>query len=201
MQPTRLDNDNFFSNTATVVVYLEGVRRIANDISLAAANAKAVAARAGARAAGFMPITNFIDEMGRETRHLVDKVNRDAQLVVRKMLAEQNLHDGIQRMQRGVDALSKPSPYLDGVLSSMRDEYQLARDSASRDVANLCEQLDEISDHARAAHMISTRSRVEATIAGEHRTTLESIADTVENAAERIHDTVMKCRTLLREIH
>ena len=49
--------------------------------------------------------------------------------------------------------------------------------------------------------MMSTRSRVEATIAGDYQESLESVADTVDHAAQHIRDVVMKCQSLLREIN
>lgn len=195
-----VERDDFFSNTAAVVGHLEGVRQIANEITLAAANAKAVAARAGNRAAGFVPITNFIDEMGRETRHMVDQVNQDAQSVVREMLAEQRLYDGLQRMREGMAATENPSAYLHSRVAEMQTEYDLTREQTERELQRLADLLVTINDHARAARMMSTRSRVEATIAGEYRISLESVADTVDGAAEQIREVVMQCRALLRGV-
>ncbi len=195
------EQQDFFARTATVVGHLEGVRQIANGISLAAANAKAVAARAGNQAAGFVPITNFIDEMGGETRHLVGRVNRDAQRMVREVLAEKRLGDSLERMRRGIERLDARSPYLDEIARQLTAEHAAARESTTRHLTNLCELLQTISDHARAARMMSTRSRVEATIAGDYQESLESVADTVDHAAQHIRDVVMKCQSLLREIN
>ncbi|MGE0483940.1 MAG: chemotaxis protein [Gammaproteobacteria bacterium] len=192
---------DLFASTATVVAHLEGVRQIANEISLAAANAKAVAARAGNRASGFVPITNFIDEMGRETRRLVDRVNQDAQRMVRSMLAEQRLGDALDRLRKGMDRLEQGSSYLDGVARDLAQEHQVASEATRRHLDSLCDLLVTITDHARAARMMSTRSRVEATIAGDYQVSLESVADTVDNAAEHIRDVVMRCRALLRSMY
>ncbi|MEQ8659651.1 MAG: hypothetical protein RLW62_02420 [Gammaproteobacteria bacterium] len=201
VSPHMASEQDFFARTATVVGHLEGVRQIANGITLAAANAKAVAARAGSQAAGFVPITNFIDEMGRETRQLVGRVNQDAQRMVREVLAEKRLADSLARMRRGIARLEAPSPYLDEVARRLAAEHDVARESTARHLANLGEMLQTINDHARAARMMSTRSRVEATIAGDYQASLESVADTVDHAAESIRDVVMKCRVLLRDIH
>lgn len=192
---------DFFARTATVVGQLEGVRQIANRITLAAANAKAVAARAGSRAAGFLPITDFIDEMGRETRQLVARVNQDAQRMVRDVLAEKRLADSLARMQRGITRLETRSAHLDCVARELVADHARARETTARQLAGLGELLQTINDHARAARMMSTRARVEATIAGDYQASLESVADTVDEAAERIREVVMKCRALLRDIN
>ncbi|MEQ8233440.1 MAG: hypothetical protein RLW61_19740 [Gammaproteobacteria bacterium] len=192
---------DFFARTATVVGQLEGVRQIANRITLAAANAKAVAARAGSRAAGFLPITDFIDEMGRETRQLVARVNQDAQRMVRDVLAEKRLADSLARMQRGITRLETRSAHLDSVARELVADHARARETTARQLAGLGELLQTINDHARAARMMSTRARVEATIAGDYQASLESVADTVDEAAERIREVVMKCRALLRDIN
>lgn len=202
MPATRFsERTDFFSSTATVIAQLESVRRIANEITLAAANAKAVAARAGNNAAGFVPITNFIDEMGRETRRLVDAVNRDAQAVVRGMLDEQRLLDGLARLRGGLDQLEHPSQHLDEVLEKMERDYTEVRETNEREVSRLCDQLLTINGYARAARIMSTRSRVEATIAGDYRVSLESVANTVDGAAEQIREAVMTSRGLLRIVN
>lgn len=191
---------DLFALTAAVVARLEGVRRIANDISLAAANAKAVAARAGNHAAGFVPITDFVDEMGRETRKLVDRVNGDARRMVRGMLAEQRLDDAHRRLRAGMAQLREPSGYLDNVAQQLEHERTVAREATAHELLSVNDLLGLINDTARAARIVSTRSRVEATIAGEYQDSLESVADTVDNAAEHIREAVLTCRALLRGI-
>ena len=133
-----------------------------------------------------------------ETRRLVDRVNQDAQRMVRGMLAEQRLGDALDRLHKGMARLEERSAYLDGIARDLAQEHQAASESTKRHLDSLCELLVTITDHARAARMMSTRSRVEATIAGDYQTSLESVADTVDNAAEHIRDVVMKCRVLLR---
>ncbi len=197
MSQTPPHTEELFAQTARIVSYLEGVRRTANEITLSAANAKAVAARAGSKAAGFIPITNFVDEMGRETRHLVERVNRDAQLTVREALAELYLRDSLERLQRGCAGLAEPGAHLTAISRNMTTDLKAASDRTNRQLVQLREVLSQINDHARTASMMSTRARVEATVAEEYQHSLESVADTVEAAATRIREVVLRCRSML----
>ena len=49
-----------FVAVASIATELSAVMDVAKEISLAAANAKAIAFRAGEKAKGFQPITDFI---------------------------------------------------------------------------------------------------------------------------------------------
>ncbi len=194
------NHDDFFSRTATVLTELNGVRQVANDISLAASNAKAVAARVGNRAAGFVPITDSIDAMGRETAELVDRVNLDARRTVRDMVAAERFVDCVTRMERGMADIEAPSPYLSDVAHELQKQHSVARETTLENLSQLIELLSTISDHARAATMVASCSRVEATVAGNYQASLESVADTVEQAAQHVRDVVTKCAALLRGI-
>jgi hypothetical protein len=62
-----------FVAVASIAAELSAVMHVAKEISLAAANAKAIAFRAGEKAKGFQPITDFINELAKETIELVNE--------------------------------------------------------------------------------------------------------------------------------
>ncbi|MGZ8224201.1 MAG: chemotaxis protein, partial [Methylobacter sp.] len=64
-----------FIAVASITSELSAVMVVAKEISLAAANAKAIAFRAGDKAKGFQPITDFINELAKETIELVTNIN------------------------------------------------------------------------------------------------------------------------------
>nr|WP_239649681.1 hypothetical protein [Methylocucumis oryzae] len=64
-----------FVAVASITSELSAVMVVAKEISLAAANAKAIAFRAGDKAKGFQPITDFINELAKETIELVTAIN------------------------------------------------------------------------------------------------------------------------------
>ena len=53
---------------------------------------------------------------------------------------------------------------------------------------------------ARAARVIAANSRIEASQAGEYLQSLQAVAESVDNAAQIIHDKVNKCRSALSVI-
>jgi hypothetical protein len=54
---------------------------------------------------------------------------------------------------------------------------------------------------ARAARVIAANSRIEASQAGEYLQSLQAVAESVDNAAQIIHDKVHKCRSALSVIN
>lgn len=191
----------FFVSAATVAGKLTSVMRIAQEISLAAKNAKAIAERAGEKASGFKPITDFIDEMGRETIELVQSINTEALKVSRSAVIELRSRDAEQRLKLAIERMgeSKDSDHLTALLNKSDLELEKLNDEVNSRANNLQMLLEEIGGRMRAASVISTRSRVEATRAEEYQTSLEVVAETVENASEKIKNIVRDCDRILKE--
>jgi len=59
--------------------------------------------------------------------------------------------------------------------------------------------LEDIAKVTRAAKVIATSSRVEASSAGEYRKNLETVADGLQQAAVSIEEKVANCRNRLAE--
>ena len=77
-----------FIAVASITSELSAVMVVAKEISLAAANAKAIAFRAGDKAKGFQPITDFINELAKETIELVTNINIYALVLYRLTVDE-----------------------------------------------------------------------------------------------------------------
>jgi hypothetical protein len=188
-----------FIAVASITSELSAVMVIAKEISLAAANAKAIAFRAGDKAKGFQPITDFINELAKETIDKVDTINKLAILLYRvtvngyrKKAAFNKFEQVIKKSGAAVhsDSMKKP---LDDAKFLMQDcERQF-----KRDVALLLGQLEAVMHHARAARVIAANSRIEASQAGEYLQSLQTVAESVDNAAHTIHDNVQRCRMAL----
>lgn len=191
-------NGEFFVATATVVGRLVAVVQTARELSLAAKNAKAIAERAGAKASGFRPITDFIDAMGRETRELVDRINAAALAMSRDAVNEVRVSDRLTRLRGARQRLSTPHVAIDRLIGSTETEIAAERERLRNELRTLLDLLDGIGRHMRAASVISTRSRVEATHAAEYQSSLQVVADTVENASESIRRVVLDCIDRLR---
>lgn len=191
--------EQFFVNTAACVGALCRVQQTAVELSLAAKNAKAIAYRAGTKAVGFKPLTDFIDEMGRDTSRLVAEINATALRVARRAVDDVRLMEASERFDRAQVALGADSDYLRGVQAKLQHELAGNRHEISRGLGRLLELLSEISHRMRAAAVISTRARVEATQAGDYEKGLQLVADTVERSAATIRTIISRCDRQLRD--
>ncbi len=190
--------DQYFVPAATVVGKLRAVRKTAREISLAAKNAKAIAARAGTKADGFRPITDFIDELGRETRTLVESIEVTALKMSREAVQTHRAQDAYRRFCAAAALLDRPDPAIDRLIAQCAATMETHRAAMLRTTEQLLELLDSIRLQVRAARVISTRSRVEAIRAEEHGLSLNVVSETVETAADRIRDSVSDCVSCLR---
>ena len=188
-----------FVAVASIAAELSDVMDVAKEISLAAANAKAIAFRAGEKAKGFQPITDFINELAKETIGLVNAINEQAtqlyQLAVNeyKMTAASNKFEKVDRLATETayaSSLNVPRELAEQKKQECRKQFQ-------NHVERLLEQLGEVMHPARAARVIAANSRIEASQAGEYLQSLQAVAESVDNAALVIHGNVQRCRSAL----
>ena len=192
-------HQEFFVNTAACVGALCRVEQTAAELSLAAKNAKAIAYRACTRAMGFKPLTDFIDEMGRETSRLVADINATALRIARRAVDEVRLGDAGRRLRRAQGALPAGEGYVAALIATLDGEIAANRAAMDAGLARLLELLGAINQRMRAAAVISTRARVEATQAGDYERGLQLVADTVERSAATIRTIIARCDQQLRE--
>ncbi|MGZ8163096.1 MAG: chemotaxis protein [Methylobacter sp.] len=188
-----------FVAVASITSELTAVMVVAKEISLAAANAKAIAFRAGDKAKGFQPITDFINELAKETIELVTNINVSALLLYRVTVNEYRRTSAYNKFQlaakladNAVYAKSMQMPVNNAKLRMEECQRQF-----KRDVALLLGQLETVMHHARAARVIAANSRIEASQAGEYLQNLQAVAESVDKAAHTIHDNVQRCRMAL----
>ncbi|MCK9396547.1 MAG: chemotaxis protein [Methylobacter sp.] len=188
-----------FIAVASITSELSAVMVVAKEISLAAANAKAIAFRAGDKAKGFQPITDFINELAKETIELVTNINIYALVLYRltvdeyqKTVAYNKFELAAKMAEDAVYAKSMQEP-VDHARQSMQD----CQRQFKRDVSQLLGQLEAVMHHARAARVIAANSRIEASQAGEYLQSLQAVAESVDKAAHTIHDNVQRCRIAL----
>jgi len=192
-----------FVAVASIAAELSAIMQVAKEISLAAANAKAIAFRAGEKARGFQPITDFINELAKETIEKVNAINEHALLLYQLTVNEHRTTEACRKFGEAA-ALALDAPYQDSLnhpaeLAGRR--MQDCRKQFNGDVARLLEQLQEVMHPARAARVIAANSRIEASQAGEYLQSLQAVAESVDNAAQIIHDNVQRCRSALSVIN
>ena len=188
-----------FVAVASIAAELSAVMDVAKEISLAAANAKAIAFRAGEKAKGFQPITDFINELAKDTIELVKEINEHALMLYQLTVNEHRTTDTYNKFEI-VATLAHGAAYADSLnqpLSNANQRMIECKRDFKSNVAQLLEQLDEVMHPARAARVIAANSRIEASQAGEYLQSLQAVAESVDNAAQIIHDNVQKCRSAL----
>ena len=190
-------------SVTVIAAELSEVMRIAKEISIGAKNAKAIAARAGEKARGFQPITNFIDDMARHTLTMVKQIDQEALQVSRIASEEIRMNDAKRRFHAVVEKIDQTTSIssiksfkeaveaVDTKLDSLRNQFD-------RRLIFLAELLDGINSDMRAATAISSSCRVEASRAEEFREGLGVVADNLEQAVEVIKQHVKECSSRLQ---
>jgi hypothetical protein len=96
------------------------------------------------------------------------------------------------------------APYADS-LNVPKDKAQqkmlACRSEFKQHVAELLDQLESVMHPARAARVIAANSRIEASQAGDYLQSLQAVAESVDNAAQVIHDNVQRCKSALSVIN
>lgn len=192
-----------FVAVASIAAELSAVMDVAKDISLAAANAKAIAFRAGEKAKGFQPITDFINELAKETIELVNTINEHALLLYQLTVNEHRMSNTYEKFEL-VASKAKGVAYahsLEQPLAIVHQNMVMSKRDFQTNVTQLLDQLAEVMHPARAARVIAANSRIEASQAGEYLQSLQAVAESVDNAAQIIHDNVQRCRSALSVVN
>lgn len=197
---TNTHKQAFFVASAIVAGRLLTVMQIAKEISLAAKNAKAIAERAGEKANSFKPITDFIDEMGRETLKLVEEINEQALSVSRSAVDELRCTEASNRFAHAAELLGEHqrAPELLKQIEHIQQNAISQQKEVKRQARVLLDMLERIWSCMRASGVISTRSRVEAVSADEYQDSLNVVAETIEKASERIKDIIHDCEKTIQ---
>ncbi len=192
---------------ASIATEITKIINIAKELSLAAGNAKAIAYRAGDKAKGFQPITDFINELAKETLMLVNDINNNAYSLYNISIEEYRIKEAI----KGINKVNKlignknQQPYYYNSLESfsltLNKELMYCSEDLDIKVKELLDQLDGIMRPARAARVIAANSRIEASQADEYLQSLQGVAESVDKAAQVIYDSVQRSQRTLSMIN
>lgn len=182
---------NYFVSVAEIAAKLDKATHVAQQLSLTASNARAVALRAGERAAGFRPLTDFIDRLAKITISSSKKINllasRLSQTSANKVRA-----DGAIEHFHVVYIKAKDSPYLNSLDNQLARCESIQEDlnrKYRRQMFQLSDELSMLSSELRNAVILATLSRVEASQAGsQYQEALINVADNVAGAAGEIKE-------------
>ena len=183
--------NNYFVSVAEIAAKLDQATAIAQQLSLTASNARAVALRAGERAAGFRPLTDFIDRLADLTILSSKRINKMASQLSRTTAAKVRADIVIEHFT-SVYKRASDSPYIhsiDTVHDRCKHRQHELNDTYRRQIDGLNNELDMLNNELRNAVILATLSRVEASQAGtQYQDALINVADNVEGAAGKIKE-------------
>ncbi len=195
-----------FVIAATLAGHLYRMMHTAKLMLLSTSNAKGVAARAGDKALGFRPITDFIAEMANDTIHFATKINQLALTVSQTSVTSVRTQDGIDRLV-GAEELLRESgneeavTMIEPIIRASRQRQEKMQAEIKEIMSELGLQLDEIHQRVRGSSIVVSTSRTEAARAGEFQQYLNSIADSVEQAASELQREITECRKLIDRLN
>jgi hypothetical protein len=174
----------------------------ARSMNISSSNAKGISIRGGDKTAGFKPITDFISDMVKDTIDISSKINNTALhfsiTAVNEKRAVAALNSFNRAKSRTEDQARAAS--LQNRLLPLQDKIQAYREQQCNYCKNLEVLFDDVTQRIRAARIIVTNSRTEASRAGEYQANLFSIADDLEYCSQRIADEIKICKQHLEQL-
>ncbi|MFC1749949.1 hypothetical protein ACFL2V_14205 [Pseudomonadota bacterium] len=191
-----------FVLSAMLAGHLYRMMSTAKLMLLSASNAKGVAARAGDKATGFRPITDYIAEMAHDTIRYATTINQLALTLSRTSVSSMRAHDGATRFEKARAQLEESDQYefIDTLITESVRAQQKMTSENKEIIAQLSLQLEEINQRARGSTIVVSTSRTEASRSGDFQKYLNSIADSVEQSARTLNAEISECRKLLYEL-
>ncbi|VAW62067.1 hypothetical protein MNBD_GAMMA08-1776 [hydrothermal vent metagenome] len=197
-----IDQQPSFVISALLAGRLYRMLEITKVMSISSSNAKCISIRGGDKTAGFKPITDFISDMARDTISISSKINTVALQFSIKAVKEQRAYIALQKFKNVIDRLDghSASKKLSAITHSLNDAIVEYRLDQYKDCKYLESLFDDISQRIRAARVIVTNSRTEASRAGEYQTNLFAIANDLQNCSDSISDEIKVCKTYLDDL-
>ena len=173
----------------------------AQEVSLIAKNARALAVRAGDKVLGFKAITDFIDDLATSTIQLAREINKQA-LEIAHMAAE------VQRMEYGLQqfevVLANPDAIHAQSITKVKDSLETEvrkRDKVHRKNLNsLISNLTDIQQEIRSAGIIALNAKVESAKSPEYQASLDVIADDILHSTNQIKERIDRSQSIIKTI-
>jgi len=197
-----LDKQPPFIISALLAGRLYRMLEITKVMNISSSNAKCISIRGGEKTAGFKPITDFISDMARDTISISTKINAVALQFSITAVNEKRVNIALINFNKVISKLDSASKAKK--LSLVIDELNLKVDELKKSQSNDCKYLsslfDDISQRIRAAKVIVTNSRTEASRAGEYQTNLFAIANDLESCSDSISNHIKICKSYLVDL-
>jgi hypothetical protein len=195
---------SYFVIAAIISAELENATKVAKQLSLTASNARAVALRAGEGAAGFRPLTDFIDNLASVTMSSSRTINILASKLSRTASDYERACMALIRFDH-VFTQAKNARYIESLrpaLETTTDKRNSLHLLFNRQISQLNDELDGLAKELRTAVILATLSRVEASQVGEQfEVSLNSVAENVADAAAVIRQNIQRSQKLVTSIN
>ena len=173
----------------------------AQEVSLIAKNARALAVRAGDKVLGFKAITDFIDDLATSTIQLARQINKQA-LDIAHMAAE------VQCKEFGLDqfqiVMEHPEATHANSITKVHDALKrdvLERNKEQRKNLNiLISNLNDIQQEIRSAGIIALNAKVESAKSPEYQASLDVIADDILHSTNQIKERIDRSQSIIKNI-
>jgi len=197
-----LDKQPPFVISALLAGRLYRMLEITKVMNISSSNAKCISIRGGEKTAGFKPITDFISDMARDTISISTKINAVALQFSITAVNEKRANIALINFHKVIDKLDSASKAnkLSLVIDILNTRVNKFKMSQSNDCKYLSSLFDDISQRIRAAKVIVTNSRTEASRAGEYQTNLFAIANDLENCSDSISNEIKICKIYLDDL-
>ncbi len=197
-----LEQQPSFVISALLAGRLYRMLEITKVMSISSSNAKCISIRGGDKTAGFKPITDFISEMAHDTISISSKINTVALQFSTTAVQEQRANIALCSFSKVIERLESQSKVksLTAITDELKTTISVFRKNQYKDCKYLASLFDDISQRIRAARVIVTNSRTEASRAGEYQTNLFAIANDLQDCSDRISDEIKICKSYLEDL-
>lgn len=173
----------------------------AQEVSLIAKNARALAVRAGDKVLGFKAITDFIDDLATSTIQLAKVINEQA-------LEISHLAADLQRKEYGLEQFAlvmndELAIFRDSVLITKKQiEIEVDADMKTqrKQLNKLISNLNDIQQEIRSAGIIALNAKVESAKSPEYQASLDVIADDILHSTNQIKERIDRSQSIIKTI-
>lgn len=197
-------NNNYFVIAALIAAKLDQANKVAKQLLITASNARAVALRAGESAAGFKPLTDFIDQLAKVTIGSSKSINAIASSLNKVSSEKVRVDTALKYFAKAV-SISAEYQYVDSLspaFAKIQANEKLLNKNYKVEINALNEALEALNNELRTAVILATLSRVEASQANiQFQDSLNNVANNVESLADQIKTEIQSARTLATELY
>ena len=194
-----LQEYNYFVAAALIAAKLDQATKVAEQLSLTASNARAVALRAGERASGFRPLTDYIDRLAHITVKSSNRINNLAANLSKTATENFRSELAISRFD-AVYKKAKGSPFINSLdfgYNRTKNHQSKLMLSFKQQINALNNELTDLDNELRTAVVLATLSRIEASQAGSgYQDSLNNVADNVSSSADLIKSFIKSSKKL-----